>query len=123
MKSLEYSLILYSFMYTFFPYNIRVVTYRELTIFFICIYSVSGYNSACCIKICFTIIFVFFIVNSISYHTYCKLFSILRSYKYMSSSNNGYSSEYIFILFKYFRRSIYVDCCKIFILFRNRCKM
>ena len=123
MKSLKYSLILYSFMYTFFPYNIWVITYRKLAIFFICIYTISCYNSTCCIKICFAVIFIFFIFNSVPNHTYSKLFSIFRSYQYMSSGNNGYASKNIFILFKYLRRSIHINCCKIFVFFWDRCKM
>ena len=123
MKSLKYSLILYSFMYTFFPYNIRVITCRKLTILFICSYTIFCHNSTCRVKICFTVIFIFFIINSISHHTYSKLFSIFRSYQYMMSCNNRYASKNIFVLFKYLRRPVYVNCCKIFVFFWDRCKM
>ena len=123
IKSLKNSLVWNTLVYTFFPFHDWVVTYTKLSILLICIYTISGNNCACGIKICLSIIFIYFRFNRISYHTHGKIFSIVSVYTYVVSCNDRNTSEIVLIFFKDLRRTINVDEFKILKLLWYRIKM
>ena len=79
IKANQFSLIFNAVVNTLLPLHDWVIPNTKLTIVLICLNTVSGYDCACCIQVCFAVILVYFRFNGIAYHTNNEVMSVLNS--------------------------------------------